>query len=135
MSPRSLISHPAAPYVAPFAVFMALLVLMPYAPLDPRASLVLWLLIPAAVIVWLSRDVLEFTPAKPLLSVLLGIAVFVVWIAPDVLLPGWRGSWLFQNSIVGRAATSLPPAALQDPIALALRTARRSWKSCSGAAG
>ena len=37
----------------------------------------------------------------------IGVAVFVVWIAPDLLIKGYRHFWLFDNSVTGQAATSL----------------------------
>lgn len=116
--------HPATPYAGPFLVFLALLALMPHVPLGPRTGLVLWIVIPTCAILWLSRDVLEFRPACPVWSVLVGVGVFAVWVGPDFLIPGWRNHWLFSNAIVGQAKTSLAPAALQDPVAILLRSAR-----------
>jgi CAAX prenyl protease-like protein len=56
-------------------------------------------------------------------SLSLGIGVFLVWVAPDLLIPGWRQHALFQNGITGRITTSIPPAEL-TPVMLVLRTAR-----------
>jgi CAAX prenyl protease-like protein len=112
------------PYAGPFVVFIALLGLMPRLALEPRVSLVLWLVLTGAAIAVCSRQVLEFRPSRPLLSILLGVAVFGLWIAPDMLIPGWRSHWLFQNSLTGSLKTSLPDSALLDPIALALRSLR-----------
>jgi len=116
--------HPAVPYVGPFAGFLILLAVMPKLPLGARPSLALWLVLVGALIVWLSRDVLEFRPVQPLWSVALGVAVFGLWVAPDLLFPAWRTHWLFQNSLTGAAKSSLSPETLLDPVALALRVLR-----------
>jgi len=121
---RDLLRHPALPYVGPFALFIALLGVMPRLAMEPRVSLTLWLVLTGAAIVFCSRQVLEFRPSRPLFSILLGVAVFGLWIAPDLLIPGWRSHWLFQNSLTGTLKTSLPDAALLDPVALTLRSLR-----------
>jgi CAAX prenyl protease-like protein len=65
------------------------------------------------VLLWLSRPCLSFRADRPAMSVAIGIAVFVVWIGPDVLFgPTYRQHWLFQNPITGAAVASIP-AALQ----------------------
>jgi CAAX prenyl protease-like protein len=56
-------------------------------------------------------------------SIALGLAVCALWVAPDLLVPGWRDSVLFQNGVTGRLKTSIPPAEL-TPVMLALRTMR-----------
>jgi CAAX prenyl protease-like protein len=124
MTAREIIQHPAAPYVGPFALFMVLLAVMPKLGLEQRASLALWVVLAGAAIVYFSRGVLEFRPSRPLLSILLGVAVFGLWIAPDMLAPGWRSHWLFQNAITGSLKTSLSGEALRDPVSLALRSLR-----------
>src|ERR1017187_4130156 len=64
-----------------------------------------------AVLLWLSRPYLSFRAARPAMSVVIGIAVFVIWIAPDVLFgPAYRHHWLFQNPITGAAVASIPVA-------------------------
>lgn len=57
-------------------------------------------------------------------SVLLGVAVCALWVAPDMLVPGWRGHWLFQNSLTGTLKNSIAPAELADPLVLVLRFSR-----------
>jgi CAAX prenyl protease-like protein len=57
-------------------------------------------------------------------SVLVGVGVCALWVAPDALIPGWRESWLFQNSITGKVKVSIPAAELADPLVLWLRVAR-----------
>lgn len=124
MLPERSTLHPVVPYAGPFLVFVALLAVMPALALPPRVSLVLWLALPAAAILLLSRGVLQLRPTRPLLSLALGVAVFAIWVGPDLLWPAWRSSILFHNFLVGRAQTSLSAAALADPWSIALRTAR-----------
>src|SRR6185369_12039304 len=57
-------------------------------------------------------------------SILLGVAVFALWIAPDLLFPGYRQHWLFENSITGSAKSTLAPDAQMQPAVLILRTLR-----------
>lgn len=116
--------HPALPWVLPFAVFMLLLAAEPYLGLPDRAALALRLLVPAAVVVLFSRKVLDFRCASPLWSALIGVGVFLLWIAPDVLIPGYRDSILFQNSLTGTLKSTLSPEARTDYLAIALRVAR-----------
>jgi CAAX prenyl protease-like protein len=122
--PVLLSGYPAARYVAPFVVFMGLLALMPRLAIEPRLSLTVWLAAGAASIVLFSTPALEFRPARPLASVLLGVAVCALWLAPDLLVPGWRSSVLFQNALTGELRSSLSAATLADPWVLALRSAR-----------
>ena len=56
-------------------------------------------------------------------TVAIGIAVFVVWIAPDLLFKGYRHFWLFENALTGKAQTSLASTTTNWPV-LALRTIR-----------
>lgn len=116
--------HPALPWVLPFAVFMLLLAVSPNLGLPPRLDLALRLLLPAAAVVLFSRRILDFQCASPWMSMLVGIGVFAVWVAPDVLIPGYRDSILFQNSITGSLKATLPEEARTDLLALIMRIAR-----------
>lgn len=120
----ALLRHPATPYVAPFAVFIALLAAGHYLGLPPRADLALRLVLPAAVLWAVSRPVLDWRCRAPWASLGVGGAVFVLWIAPDLLVPGWRQHWLFTNSLTGGITTSLPAAATADTFSLWLRGLR-----------
>jgi CAAX prenyl protease-like protein len=57
-------------------------------------------------------------------SILLGTAVFAVWIGPDVLWAGYRDHWLFQNAITGELTSSLPDSMRIDMMVLLCRTIR-----------
>jgi CAAX prenyl protease-like protein len=53
-----------------------------------------------------------------------GVAVFFLWIAPDALIPGYRSHWLFENSITGKAASSIPGGFHLSTMVLVFRTIR-----------
>jgi CAAX prenyl protease-like protein len=110
-------------WVAPFAVFALWLGLDKFIPLANPGREILRDALLVATIVGVSRPVLPTRAPHWLASVALGLAVFLLWIAPDALVPGWRGHWLFQNSVTGRVTTSILPAEL-TPLMLALRTTR-----------
>lgn len=116
--------NPSFPYVFPFVLFLAFLGLAPYAPVPEGIYAAIWLLAVAGALYAVSRPVLDFRVRQPLLTVAIGVAVFVVWIGPDVLIPGYRSHWLFQNSITGKLTTSLSAAARANYFALVLRSAR-----------
>jgi CAAX prenyl protease-like protein len=55
-----------------------------------------------AVLVICSRHLVSFRATKWARSAMIGIAVFVLWVAPDCL-PAYRSHWLFDNLLVGSA--------------------------------
>ena len=119
-----MLRHPAVPYVLPFAVFLLFLVLQPYNPLPGPVEQVVRVATLAAVVWYFSRPVLDLRLATPFLTIAFGIAVFVLWILPDTLFPGYRGHWLFTNSITGAVSSSIPPDDLRSPLVLIFRTLR-----------
>ena len=122
-------SEPSAPetptlaWVGPFAVFMVWLAVDKYLPLANPWKELLRDAVLIAAIVGFSRRVLPTRAPYWMASIGVGIAVFVLWVAPDALVPGWRSHWLFQNGITGKIKTSIAPHEL-TPLMLALRTAR-----------
>jgi hypothetical protein len=115
-----------AAWVGPFAVFMAWLALDQYLPLqNPLKEVVRDLVILGGILGFSRRVLARHASRAPhwAASVALGVAVCALWVAPDLLVPGWRDSALFQNGVTGRLRTSIPPAEL-TPLMLALRTAR-----------
>ncbi len=80
------------------------------AGLPALAEQALWLAGMCAVIALVARPVLDFRVRKWGLSLALGIGVFLLWIAPDLLIPGYRSHWLFSNSITGSVAAGLAEA-------------------------
>jgi hypothetical protein len=111
--------HPAVPYVLPFGVFIGLLAVQSLAPVPAWLRLTLSL----AAILAVSLPILRRGPSKPLLSVLVGVAVFLIWVGPDFLSPSWHHSILFDNAIVGHPAGNTPPDSKNDPVFLFLRIA------------
>jgi uncharacterized protein len=75
------------------------------------------------VILIFSRAPLRGRPSKPLLSILVGVAVFVIWVAPDVIAPSWHHSIIFDNAIVGHPAGNTPPSSKNDAVFLFFRIA------------
>ena len=111
------------PWVGPFAVFALWLLLGKQIPMPWPAKEILLDTIVLASIVGFSWRVLPRTAPHWLASIALGLAVFVLWIAPDTLIPGWRSHWIFQNSVTGTVKTTIPPAELTS-LMLVLRTTR-----------
>ena len=113
----------ALPYVAPMAIFMGMLWL------GPKLGIGEWefplrVVILAAAVWFFSRDVLDLRAKAWLGSIVVGVAVFVVWVGPDALIPGYRSHWIFQNSITGKVATSIDTALLTSPMVLVFRIIR-----------
>ena len=100
--------HATAAYIAPFLAFVAIMAVERMIPLPPQWLYPVRFLIVSALIGVLSWPYLSFRPSAPLASIAIGVAVFVVWVAPDVLF-GYRHHWLFDNSITGSATSSLAP--------------------------
>lgn len=112
----------ALPYVFPFAVFLCLLMLRAVVPLG-AAEYPIWLVI-ITLSLLVSRQVLSCRLRKPLGSVVVGIAVFGIWIAPELVWPGYRNHWLFQNAVLGEWRSSFPEPFRNDPWLLTLRFIR-----------
>ena len=68
-----------------------------------------------------SRRVIPWVPNQALASIGLGVAVFFIWIGPDLLWPGMRNHWLFHNSLLGSAASTLPEDLKVSPAFIAVR--------------
>jgi CAAX prenyl protease-like protein len=110
-------------WVGPFAVFALWLAIDKSLPIANPAKELLRDGVLLASILYFSRHVLPRSAPHWMASIALGLAVCAMWVAPDLLVPGWRNSVLFQNSIVGQLKTSIPPSEL-TPLMLVLRTAR-----------
>jgi len=81
------------------------------------------LVLPLAAILAVSRPALRGAPTQPILSILLGLVVFVIWVGPDYLFPNWHHFILFDNSVIGHPAGNTPPASKGDPLFLFIRIA------------
>ena len=111
-------------FTGPFVVFVLFLAGGKYLPLPPDIEQIVRFIVIAAAIWFFSRHLVSFRLVSPLASILLGIAVFLLWIGPDALFPGYRTHWLFQNSITGKLESTMPAGLLSNPFQLILRTAR-----------
>jgi CAAX prenyl protease-like protein len=116
--------YPSIPYVLPFVVFMVFLALKDYLLVFGRWEYPFRVSVLIAVLVVFSRSALRGRVVNPLGSIGLGIAVFAIWIAPDLLIPGYREHWLFQNSITGKLHSSIPVDLRSDYLVLILRCMR-----------
>jgi hypothetical protein len=116
--------YPSVAYVAPFATFLALLWLGPRLGLPPWAEAAVRVAILVVVLLAFSRNALSFRLNRPGASFGIGVLVFVLWVAPDLLVPGWHHSKIFSNGIFGSFETSTPVEGMNDPIFLALRSMR-----------
>jgi uncharacterized protein len=99
--------YPSWPYVAPFVVFLALLALGPYSGLGPEIHYPIRVAVVTGVLLLWSRRLVHFRASRPVASVAVGLLVFLVWVGPDLLWPGYRAHWLFQNLLTGRVASSV----------------------------
>ena len=115
---------PAVPYVAPFVIFLVLIGLSHVWPMPALADEILRLAVMLAVLSLVARPVVDFRTQSWGASVLVGVAIFLLWIAPDLLFPQYRSFFLFDNSVVGTVRSSLTEAARHDVPVLFLRTLR-----------
>lgn len=106
--PEAFPKYPWLPYVAPFATFITFLMLDRIVPVSIEILYPARLLVVSAVLVVFSRSVLDFRVSNWIGTVLLGVAVFAIWVGPDLLWPGYRGHWLLTNSITGHVQSSIP---------------------------
>lgn len=120
---------PGVPYIAPFVIFLALIGMNRLWPMAALTDEILRLAVMLAVLLLAARPLLRFRAQDFRVqswgvSVLVGAAIFVLWIAPDLLFPQYRSFFLFNNSVVGTARSSLTEAARHDVPVLFLRTLR-----------
>ena len=123
-SQGTLARHPSLAYVVPFAVFVLLLALQRISPLRPEIEYPLWLALLTATLLVFSRRVVDIRSSHLVESALIGIGVFVLWIGPDLLFPGYRQHWLFQNAITGHLLSSIPGEVRDNVVVLWSRILR-----------
>jgi CAAX prenyl protease-like protein len=118
-------SSRSLPYVAPFAVFMGFVALQSSRfRLPELTTQVAWVAVVALVLIFVARPVIDLRAPHWPLSILIGAAVFGIWIGPDLLFPGYRHHWLFENAILGAPSGALSAASHSQPLILALRGVR-----------
>jgi CAAX prenyl protease-like protein len=103
-------SNPTIAYAAPFALYIVFMAFEGALGLPPQVMHPIRLVVVSAAVLILSRGVLDLKPRMPLATLLLGLAVFAIWVGPDVVFgPGYREHWLFRNSITGAPRSSFDP--------------------------
>jgi len=118
---RNPLGDGALPYVAPFAVFLGFLAINRFLPFSIEWKHALGFGVVFSLLIGLSRSVIPRQISKPWASITLGVAVFFIWIGPDVLWPAYRQSWLFRNGLVGAPESSLQQAAKGNVVFLVFR--------------
>jgi CAAX prenyl protease-like protein len=103
--------YPALPYVAPFAVFIALMALEKATPISGEILYPVRVIVVTVVLVLFSRNAIDFRVKHAAGAIALGVAVFAIWIGPDALWPHYRSFWLFTNALTGHAQSSAPEGA------------------------
>lgn len=97
----------AVPYVAPFVTYAVVMGAERILQIPLSIGYPLRILSAICVIWFVSRPVLPRITKRVLGSISLGAAVFVIWIAPDLLF-GYRHLVLFENPLTGVAISSIP---------------------------
>jgi uncharacterized protein len=95
-------------YITPFIVFLAFLGVKGIFPFGPGFEYPLRVIVVSAAIIVFSRKVIPSHASAPIQSTLCGLAIFIIWVIPDLIWPSYRSHWLFQNSFTGTVASSLP---------------------------
>ena len=103
---------------------MALLALHLVLPLPDLTDQILRVTVMTAVLWFIARPVIDLRVQHLVTTLAIGILVFVVWVAPDLLIKGYRHFWLFDNAVVGKAATSFESPVTLGWTVLALRMVR-----------
>jgi CAAX prenyl protease-like protein len=114
----------AVPYVVPFLAFFLVLGASPYLRFLGEWEYPLGCVFLAAVLYAFSRRVIDFRVRMPIRSIILGVAVCVIWVAPDLLFAGWRSHWLFENPLTGKVTVSMPEALRSNATAIFFRSVR-----------
>jgi len=109
-------------YIAPFLVFVGFMAIQAAIHLPAHWYYPAQFLAVLLTMGLVSRPVLRFRAAFPLASIGIGIAVFLIWIGPDVRW-GYRHHWLFNNPITGAAVSSIASALKRNVRFIVLRVA------------
>jgi uncharacterized protein len=106
-----------AAYVLPFAIFILFLALQSVVPIPQ------WLkfAVPLIAIALVSRQALATRLKSPLMSIVLGIAVCVLWVGPEIVFPGYHQGVLFSNSVLGHPVASATAAQKSDIVFIVFR--------------
>jgi len=111
-------------YAAPFAAYLALLSIQSAWPLPVLADQLVRISVVGLVILIASRSVLDFRVRYWALTAGAGVAIFALWVMPDMFFPDYRHSILFQNALTGKIESTLSSEARESTLVLALRVVR-----------
>jgi len=100
---------------------MVFVALAHWLPESPGFLYPIRVVVVGVVLAVFSRHLISFSAGHWTGSIMIGIAVFVLWVGPDVLWPTYRSHWLFDNSLVGSAKSSVPHDVKHDLVFIALR--------------
>ena len=100
--------HSTAAYITPFVAFVSLIGLSRLSTIPPDVLYLIRFSIVVSLLLLVSRHAIPWPPRHIRISTLAGVAVFAVWILPDLLWPGYRAHWLFTNFFTGSASSSVP---------------------------
>jgi CAAX prenyl protease-like protein len=114
--------YPALPYIAPFAAILVFIEIHGYASWSPFVEWPVQVLVLAGLCCLCWPRELEKVPRHWLASTAVGIAVFCIWVQPDLLLPGYRNHIVF--TVFGVPHSSIPPSVQRSAWVLAWRAAR-----------
>ena len=116
--------YPSLRYVLPFALFLVFLSISSQHPIGAAWEAPIWVLVLAVACYLCWPPEIPLRPRFTFSSIVLGLLVFGLWIAPDYLIPGYRQNPLLSNSLMGHLHSSIRPNELQSSWVLAWRTAR-----------
>ena len=103
---------------------MIFLTVQKYVPLNPVVEYPIRVALLSAILWFFSRDVIDLKAKHKVEAAVLGVAVFAIWIGPDMLFPMYRQHWLFQNPIMGQITNPVPEDVLRNPVVLWSRIVR-----------
>ena len=114
----------ALPYIIPFALFYFFFLAAQRFGFDAYWDTPLRVVVlgTACAVCW-PREIAA-VPKYWVASGAIGLAVFAIWIAPELIFPGYRDLRVFSNAFIPRAHSSISPDALNSGWVLFWRTAR-----------
>jgi hypothetical protein len=83
-------------------------------PISPSLLYPIRVVVVGIVLAVFSRHLISFRAGNWAGSLMIGVVVFVLWVAPDVLWPAYRSHWLFDNFLAGSARSSVPQDVKHD---------------------
>ena len=123
-----MIRSPSFPYVAPFIAFFGFLALyrvLPLPALLAQAGFVAGMILVIALVARKAADLKHGISIRHWAgTVLIGAGVFVLWIAPDLVFPGYRHNVIFENPLTGSSQGDVQAGTSGQAAVLWLRAVR-----------